>query len=115
MINHGFEDNVWLAKAVIAYAPPRLVKTAVMDLISAYQDGTVESAFDAIDRVVQISVTGQYRPSELNIRESLDGVRGLMEEDLTEEEEKQVEEWKNLLDGIMTRDEDEGEDDAREG
>lgn len=68
MIEYGFESPLWMARAVIAQAPTPLLRKAVDELLQelwrSSEDGTPTD--EIFDRLVQVSTTGRYTPSQLS-------------------------------------------------
>lgn len=61
-MSYGFTDDRWMAKQVIKSADPRYVKFAVVQLLDKlFEDGNI-SALEVVDRLVQVSSTGEYHP-----------------------------------------------------
>lgn len=101
-IEHGFESPIWLAKAVIAQADPRMLRVAVVEviehLVATAPNGS--SPFEIIDRLVQVSTTGRYTPPNPEPEEILSGVFDLVNGKLTPESESQVREFIDKLNNL---------------
>lgn len=101
-IEHGFESPIWLAKAIIAHADPRMLRVAVVEviehLVATAPSGS--SPFEIIDRLVQVSTTGRYTPPQPEPEELFSGVFDLMDGKLTPEAESQVQDFIDKLNNL---------------
>lgn len=105
-VEHGFESPIWLAKAVIAHADPRMLRVAVIEviehLVETAPNGT--SPFEIIDRLVQVTSVGKYtapKPEpETLFSESFDLVNGR----LSDEDESVIQDFLSNLNSIPSSD-----------
>lgn len=101
MIEYGFESPLFMAKAVIAQADPRYLKVAVSELMSAmwYSEGNCIDKDEVFDRLVQVTATGSYRPSEVATEEVRQAV-AMADEMLSNIDSDAMESFKEELDQL---------------
>lgn len=104
VVEWGFDSPIFMAKGIVQQAHPVMLKKAVLDVIThlehAHTDGS--SPFEIIDRLVQVILTGEYRPPEKPTVSSK--VITVGPEGLTPEQEQEIQEFVGKLDRIPTSD-----------
>lgn len=98
MIEYGFESPLFMAKAVIAQADPNYLKVAVAELMNAmwYSESACINTDEVFDRLVQVTATGSYRPSEVVTQEVREAI-ALANEMLSEEDSGILESFREEL------------------
>lgn len=73
MIEYGYDSGEWMSRAVIANVDPRMLRLAVLDLVSHLHNAEVDHfhAYDLMDRLLQVAVTGRYTPPADDVFTSL--------------------------------------------
>lgn len=62
----GFSSPLWMAKAVVAYAPEFFIRKAIVEVLDLLwreaheEEGEMVSAEEVFERVIQVAVLGEY-------------------------------------------------------
>lgn len=65
----GVTSGKWMAQNMVARADPLLLKLAIINLISAFEECDSMSQIEVMDRIMQVAMTGTYRPPAENFPE----------------------------------------------
>lgn len=116
MIEHGFSDPIWMSKRLIEMSNPILLKKAVIEVIEHLEKAHTEGStpFKIIDRLVQVSSTGKYYAPEDKPEATNRKVISIGEEGITAEQEKEIQDFIDALDGIPSAEKMDADDENNE-
>lgn len=63
-IEWGITSPKWMWEHLIANSQPIMLKKSILDLADAFEDRDCMSEYEVLDRIVQVAMTGRYKPPE---------------------------------------------------
>lgn len=111
MIEFGYSSPEWMARAIVTNADSRMLRAAVINLISHLNDPRIDHfhGFELVDRILQITMTGKYVEQVEDVYEDVfkaaeDTLRYASGEDreLTPEEEAEIQKFREEMDSTPT-------------
>lgn len=115
-VEWGFESPIFMAKGIVQQAHPLLLKKAVLNVIDHLNNAneTGSSPFEIIDRLVQVTLTGEYHAPERDsstVLGTIDLKDGKLPDDLEEQVQKFVDQLNGLPGGDQVSEDDESYED----
>lgn len=96
-IEYGFNSPLWMAKMIVLGADPHLLAHAVVEVMDYIWNDEHPEADEIFDRLVQVSMTGQYLDPEIT-QEQYEETMKIADEFLQKAEDEAVEKFRKEMD-----------------